>query len=691
MRKMYKAFCPVWGFLLAGIIQAQNFHGNGGPIPDDGSYIEFEIAVNGLADPLSPGFGLEHICLDIEHEWMSHLDIWLVAPDGTIVLLTSANGWNGYYYANTCFKDQSATSILAGDYPFTGEFRPMGQLGRVNNGQDGNGTWKLRIFDSYAYSSSGTLSEWSLQFGDQPSVHIPFQSSDLPIVVIDTEDRLIRGGDQVMGTMFIVDNGPGMLNDAGGPYNNFMGHIGIKRRGWSSQMAPKKSFSIELWDVNGNEIDAALLGMPPHEDWALVANHFDKSFLNNTLAYTLAREMGHYAARTRHVEVVLNGDHHGVYVLSERIKRDQNRVNIARLDSTHNSGDDVTGGYIFKLDKENHIGWLSTVISQTPHHDETAYFHYHYPKVDRITPEQSSYLQAYVDSFETTLFGENFTDPVNGYARYIDVPSFIDYFLVNELSRNVDGYRISTYLHKNRNSLGGKLKAGPVWDYDIAFGNANYCSANSTTGWSYELGMVCPNEQKPVPFWWRRLLEDPVYQWMVRCRWEELRQGIFSTTSIHHYLDSMATHLEEAQQRNFFTWPVLGAQTWTNPEPIPPTYAAEIQARKTWIQARAEWLDQNLPMSASACTTGISQEDDSGHPAPFPNPFNDHIMVAAPRTMDVTIDLLDVLGRPVMAPVRTALSTVPRALSIPPDLPRGGYLLRIMAQDGTTTSHRIFH
>ena len=158
--------------------------------------------------------------------------------------------------------------------------------------------------------------------------------------------------------MGIIYNGPGVRNNLTDPFNNYNGKVGIETRGHSSQMFPMKAYGFELRDTAGNSVNKSILGMPKESDWILYAPYTDKTLMRNFLAYTLSRQMGHWAAHCQFVEVVLNGDYIGVYVLMEKIKRNANRVNIVKMDNTIISGDEVTGGYIFSLDKDPNA-WIS--------------------------------------------------------------------------------------------------------------------------------------------------------------------------------------------------------------------------------------------------------------------------------------------------------------------------------------------
>ncbi len=630
---------------------AQTFTNTGGPIPDDGSWYEFEINVNALPNSIDTvNFGLEQVCITVEHSWIADLDITIVAPDGTAALLVGGNGGDQDFYTNTCFRADATNLIVNGAQPYTGDWRPMQQMGVVNNGQDPNGIWKLRILDTYPFADAGSLLDWSISFGNDPATYFSVQSSNLPIVVINTESA-IPNEPKVPATMGIINNAPGVRNDITDPFTDYNGRIGIELRGNSSLMFPKKSYGLELWDANDNDTSVALLGMPAESDWILSANYSDKSLLNNAITYYLGRTMGHWAPRTQHVELVLDGQYLGTYVFTEKIKRDNDRVDIAKLDTDDLAGDSVTGGYIVKIDwaqGNNSVAWNSQYPPPNAPGNEVIEFIYDYP--EDPAPQQRNYIEAYIDSFETALIGPQFTDPVLGYAQYIDQRSFIDFLIVNEMGRNVDGYRLSTFLHKDKRSNGGKLTMGPLWDFDLSWHNADYCNGSAYTGWAYNLNYDCPGG-KMVPFWWWRFLEDQSFTDSLRCRWDELRSGPLHTDSLLAWCDTMAVHLDESQQRNFNVWPILGTWVWPNPGPIPMDYAGEVQELKDWILLRTAWLDVNWPDNVGGCLhVGVADQQQQETGSVYPDPFTDRFTVQLPQQPDgpVRITLHDAQGRLVL-------------------------------------------
>jgi hypothetical protein len=160
----------------------------------------------------------------------------------------------------------------------------------------------------------------------------------------------------------------------------------------------------------------------------------------------------------------------GIYQLIEKIKRDKNRVDIAKLKNTDTTGDALSGGYIFKKDKfsgSGGAGWTSS---------RNYFYQYEYPDQDDITSQQKEYIRAFVDSFELALYSPHFADPTAGYRAFADETSFLDFLIMAELTKNVDAYNYSTFFYKDKASNGGKLKIGPVWDFDVAFGGSYFNS-----------------------------------------------------------------------------------------------------------------------------------------------------------------------------------------------------------------------
>ena len=364
----------------------------------------------------------------------------------------------------------------------------------------------------------------------------------LPLITITT-DTALNAREKVTARMTAGD---------------YDGYIGIKLRGNSSLSFNQKKYTIELRDANGKEVDAPLLGMPAHSDWVLLAPYNDVSMVRDPLAFQLWRDMGHWGPRTRMVEVMVDGDYRGVYILSEAIKRGVDRVDISKLKKGDVSGRELTGGYLLRIDTYNQDD--ATFPSKVPGVGEgimTSQITWSciYPKKSKLQPEQMAYIEQYVDSMEMTIQSDHFTDPRWGYERFIDVRSFVDYFIHTELSLNADGYKRSAYFYKEKqreDGTGGKLFAGPVWDYNLAYGNCNFCNANNIEAWCFEGGNT-----QPTPAFWQRLLQDPAFRRAVKVRYEELRKGVLSNEHILGYIDRHARLVAPYEKRHFEKYPEL--------------------------------------------------------------------------------------------------------------------------------------
>ena len=441
----------------------------------------------------------------------------------------------------------------------------------------------------------------------------------LPVIVLETEGREIVNDPKITARMKVVYNGPGELNNKYQEGTDYDGFVGIEIRGQSSQMFPKKSYSFELRTSDGADTTASLLGMPDEEDWVLYAPYSDKTMLRNALTYHLGDRMGGWQPGNRFCEVWLNGDYIGVYQLIESIKRDNNRVDISKLNPDEVFGDDLTGGYIVKVDKTDGAGpeeYFQITPSIGYNYSDKYRFTYVYPKYDQIANEQKYYIKKFLTDAENTLNGKSFRDLSEGFRKYFDTKSFVDFQIIQELANNVDGYRFSTFFNKDKDSKGGKLKAGPLWDFDLCYGNVDYADFNlATDTWLY------PKFQDMFGgrmHWWARMMDDVGYRASFAARWKELRKGPFRTDSIMAYIDNTIAGLGDAVDRNYERWPVLGKYVWPNYF-VGETYEEEIDFLKDWITRRVNWIDANIMITPTASA------ESAGGILVFPNPVRDRI------------------------------------------------------------------
>lgn len=470
--------------------------------------------------------------------------------------------------------------------------------------------------------------------------NVSFTSSDLPIVKIDTHGQTIPYDDpRIVADMEIIYNGPGQRNTVNDSANNYSGKISIEIHGQSSAGWDKKSYGLETQNSDGSNRNVPLIDLPEENDWILYAPYYDRSLMRNVLTYELARRMGWYAPRTRYCELLLNGEYKGLYVLTEKIKRDKNRVNINKLKPDEISGDDVTGGYILRVDKEPWNEGFDSPYPPFDGSDAVIRYQYRYPKAGDMVAEQIAYIKGYVLTFENLMHDSVYSDPVNGYVKYLNVASFADYVLLNELSRNVDGYRLSAYFYKDKDSKGGKLTAGPVWDYNFSYGNVDYYDTWKSEGW--QLLYFADNDYYHqvdgffMPFWWKLLFTDAGFAARLQNRWQTLRQTILSEDSLFVCIDRFAAKVDEAKERNFEIWPGPGATNlgggWFPGDPRSSqihSYADEIYQLKQWISLRLNWMDANINK-----ITAIPHHNKNRIPSGiklypnYPNPFNPNTII----------------------------------------------------------------
>ncbi|MBL8000732.1 MAG: CotH kinase family protein, partial [Flavobacteriales bacterium] len=431
---------------------------------------------------------------------------------------------------------------------------------------------------------------------------IQLDSSEIPIVLINTLGQAIPDEPKIAALMQIKYNGPGAITYLTDPANVYDGHIGIERRGASSYGYPQRPYSLETRDSLGGNNNVSLLGMPAENDWVLLSNYNDRSLVRNQLAHRLFADMGQYAPRTHLCEVLIDSVYKGIYLFGEKIKRDSGRVDIARLTPLDNAGDELTGGYILQQNYWDNFNSFQSNYAPIDHPGFDVHFVYEEPAPADITPQQRSYIAAYVDSLETALYSPAFADTATGYRRYLDTPSFIAYFLVNELARSNDGFKKSVFFHKDKASNGGKLKAGPTWDFDWAWKDLWGCDIFDNTdgsGWAHLIN-DCPTDNYSCG-WYVRLLQDSSFTRELQCTYQDLRATVLDTAYMFNIIDSIGDRVRYAQQRHFQKWPILGI-SGPAPEvnPVATTYAAELDTLKAWITRRLVWLDAHMP---GLCTT----------------------------------------------------------------------------------------
>jgi hypothetical protein len=342
------------------------------------------------------------------------------------------------------------------------------------------------------------------------------------------------------------------------------GVLDIRGRGNSTWTEfPKKPYRLRL------DAAAGVLGMPANRHWVLLANHGDRSLLRNETVFEVSRRAGlAWTPRSRFVEVFLNGEYLGHYQLTEQIRTGSQRVAIASLGGSDDALPAVSGGYLLELDWRAEDTTFTTVACGLALRLDTP---------ESPVAAQTAYIRTYVEGLETALLGAGFADPASGYAAWLDVDAFIDWYIVNELAVNADAFRGSTWLYKDRDA---RLSIGPVWDYDLAMGNnpLMYAEDPGDPRRPSRLGQTC---------WYRRLLQDPAFVNRLKMRWQALRPAL---ASLPDWLDAQAALLANSQANNFARWPVLDKPGWPSVV-VTGSHAGEVEYLRWWLERRVAWLD----------------------------------------------------------------------------------------------------
>ena len=498
---------------------------------------------------------------------------------------------------------------------------------------------------------------------------VDFSEFDLPLLLIDTEGQTIVDEPKITAKMKVL-NSPTGINKLNDTEFEFDGHIGIEIRGSSSQMFEKKGYRVETRNPMGENFNVSLLGMPHENDWVLHGPYSDKSLMRNALAYHFGNLMGRWSPRTRFCEVFINNEYRGVYVLTEVIKIDRNRLNLAKLKPTDASGDALTGGYVLKIDRPDPGYWVSPFRARN--NQQTVPISYVDPTFDELTQVQRDYIRNHVTNFETALWGNDFKDPVKGYRNYIDIQSFVDYYILNEISRNLDANRVSTFFYKDRNSINPNIIMGPFWDYNIAFGNANFFSAGQTAGWVVD--GVGNGDAYGITFWWDKFRTDSFFEFHLRNRWNVLRNSTFSLNNFNRFIDSCATVLSNAQHRNFQKFKVLNTYVWPN-NYIGGSYLNEVNYLKNWIRDRLAWMDSQIALISGVELVELQM---AAATKAYPNPFSNQTSIYFTIETHATAKLIlsDMMGREI---TRKTLDAQP-----------GTNEITLTEEDFSTSSGRIF-
>jgi hypothetical protein len=429
-------------------------------------------------------------------------------------------------------------------------------------------------------------------------------TSDLPIVIVDG-----YGGGEPSDRDVYLDAAVMVFEPVGGVASlsslpTVATRAGYHLRGQSSARFPQAPYRLELWDNANEDADYPMLGMPADSDWALIAPYYDRSLIRNPFVYELGREIGLQAPRSAYAEVFVNyadrplerGDYQGIYWFTETIKNAEVRTNLKQLREADTTLPAISGGYIFKFDQaaaeEPELTCtgsppLASGFGMPPRGGTgggpgaggTCWVDLEVVDPDPLTPEQSTWLTHYVQELHDALHAT----PIGDYGAYVEVASFVDYLIVNELTRNVDAYVRSAFFFKNRD---GKLEGGPLWDYNFSLGVGGQNTINPEGGFQYD-------GSRNVNDWYPQLVDDPAFMERVKTRWQELRAGVLSDAALERRVAELSAPLASAVARDYEKWPV--AEVYENPGivrgPTVDSWEQQLAALRDFLARRTAFID----------------------------------------------------------------------------------------------------
>lgn len=446
--------------------------------------------------------------------------------------------------------------------------------------------------------------------------NVKVESTNLPIIFIEAGGRMILRDSYVLAKMKIIHNGEGQTNHADtiswpGQHVDYEGWIALKYRGNSSfTESDKKPYAfrtLESNDLDGKKKKVSILGMPKDNKWGFIAPWSDETMFRDILSFELGRPWFEWVPKAHLCEVILDGTYYGVFAICERVSKGKSRLD---LNDPGETDGDLTGDYHVSVDHgydphfiSSYHPWQS-LDGRKVAWDYNIKYEYGDPEDDEFAELPTGTREALhqeVNKMEASFLTDDWNDIEAGYRKKIDVQSFIDYMLATELSMNIDGYRLSTHLYKHgekRSEAEGKDPRWKttLWDYNIAWGNANYFDGDKTDCWQYELNIKYIWDDCPVPFYWYRMLQDENYVSALKERWQQYRNSNHSTQRLMHTIDSLATLIKSggAAERNERAW---GIYTRSYIWPIPyyaKSYDDAVNYLKTWVGKRLQYLDAHL-------------------------------------------------------------------------------------------------
>jgi len=482
------------------------------------------------------------------------------------------------------------------------------------------------------------------------------QQTNIPDVIIHTTNsqQILDRENYVKGIINIIsNNGQTIFSDS----------VEIRGRGnYSWTNFDKKPYRFKLLSKS------QILNFPAEaRNWALLSNHSDKTLIRNLLAFDISKRVKTpYTPAGRLVNFYLNGEYQGCYQLCDHIDVREKRVNVTEMKPTDITGDKLTGGYLIEVDAyagspdkwfQSNRGTKATIKS---------------PKKSEIMTRQYDYIRDHFNRWETSVYASNFSDPNNGFRRYMDTYSFICHFLVGELAGNTDTYW-STFMYKQRGD--DKFYFGPVWDFDIAFENDNRTYPINTKygyDWLYQHGSVEGDMRNIV----NRVLSDAALYSELRKTYANYRDwGYLTEEKLMKVIDNYVAEIDASQKLNFTRWDVLNQKIHQNNQPAG-SYIGEINVVKNFLKERLKWMDTKLNYVYDPTNTDPYTEIGETFKADFQY-WTNHSQIYVNNKKPACIEIFHISGKLMQRAESQNFVSVP--------LEQGVYVVRVLTNGNTQT------
>jgi hypothetical protein len=419
-------------------------------------------------------------------------------------------------------------------------------------------------------------------------------SGGLPLISISTAEEKITKEEAISAKLLVHrKNLDGLLNAYSSPQPEQWYPIAIKRRGFSSNLFKKKQYQFKFLNAEHKTAALPMFDLPAGKKWVLNGPYVDRTQMRNALVYQWGRQMaesrsgaGWFAPHVRFVEVEMNGEYIGIYGLTERIERGKNRLQVKKIDIDH---PEEMPHFIMKLEslrkgektrRHTLLNWVYPSKGDLK-------------KWEEKKPENAAMIKRrvfnYIDAFEAVLKSDNFADPIDGYRPYIDVDSFVDYMIIQEVVKNTDAYRKSAYFHLGND---GKIHMGPLWDFDLALGNLFFYRQHTVDKWNFKRKHLYHGNR--ARFWFYTLMKDPYFAQKFYQRYQQLRHTVFDDAKIDHEIALYTNGFGNAAERNFAKWGKIRNPLFRfimNRPPFPKGFGNNIELMKDFIHRRLAWID----------------------------------------------------------------------------------------------------